>query len=220
MSSQPDQKFVVPSTGKPAKKRRSSTSLLAGAVLAVAVLGYGLTSWMTPSDRISEQEKAAIETQFASLKSLQLAPVQKQDVQSALQAMPLQPDARQALANTLLQSKIAERIENIRIQAQGSGAQGAAATSGTVALAEITLSDFASQDGDVVLVSSGGYEIEVALLNQLKPVTIPVDASGTITITGLRDGGGGITAAIHGPSGMVRLPVRSPGQAITIPVNL
>jgi hypothetical protein len=106
----------------------------------------------------------------------------------------------------------------VSLSVQGQAASGQVAP-GATALAEIQLYDFAAQDGDIVRVSSGGYQVEVTLLNDLTTVVVPVDASRTINVTGMRDGSGGITMGVRHVGGRLPVPVMSEGQNISIPVN-
>ncbi|MBN8498554.1 hypothetical protein [Accumulibacter sp.] len=178
----------------------SRLNLLLVTGLLIAGTGYAMTAWWNPlpADRVTEKEKAELITGFTHLRTIAVEQVKDHDVDAALDTMRLDPSLRQAMKHTL------DR------KAPGS--------SPTV-LARITVWDFASQDGDVVRLSSAGYAIDVALLNEPTIVTLPIDASQTIQITGAHDGGGGITLGVRNGAGKVSLPLITEGQAISLPVN-
>lgn len=168
--------------------------------LLVAGTGYGMTAWWNPlpADHVTEKEKAELITEFTHLRTITVERIKDHDVDAALDTMRLDPSLRQALKQTL--------------DKNNSG------LSPTI-LAKVTVWDFASQDGDVVRLSSAGYAIDAALMNEPTIITLPIDASQTIQISGTHDGGGGITLGVQSGAGKVSLPVMTEGQAISLPVN-
>jgi hypothetical protein len=82
----------------------------------------------------------------------------------------------------------------------------------------VTLWDNFDEDGDVVSIESGGVTITVPLSHSPTRVYLPYKTGGSLIVTGLRDGGGGITAAIDTASGSVPLPVMAVGQSIVLPL--
>lgn len=190
---------------KPAKegKTRKPAHWLAGLLVAAALVGgggYGLgTLWSpNPVDRLSDNEKAQLVTQFTKLDAIPVKRISPADESGALDSMRLEPAARQALKS------------NLAVPATGSP---------PATLVELQLWDFATQDGDIVKVSSAGYQIEVPLLKGPTTVVVPVDGTQSIELSGTRDGGGGITVGIQIDSGMVSLPVIAHGQTLKLPVR-
>lgn len=193
---------VSPKLAKEGKTRKP-THWLAGLLAAAALVGgggYGLGLLWSPSpvDRLSDEKKAQLVTQFTKLDAIPVKRIDPADVSGALDSMRLEPAARQALKSSLA------------VPATGSP---------PAVLVELLLWDFATQDGDIVKVSSAGYQIEVPLLNAPTTVVVPVDGTQTIELSGTRDGGGGITVGIQIDSGMVSLPVIAPNQALKLPVR-
>lgn len=87
-----------------------------------------------------------------------------------------------------------------------------------IQLATITLWDSFEEDGDIVSIKSAGFETTLQLTKAPVILTLPYQAGGTLTIGGLRDGGGGITAAIRWAGGEIVIPPFAEGATISIPV--
>jgi len=94
-----------------------------------------------------------------------------------------------------------------------------AADSGQLQLAWVTVWDNYAEDGDVVRISSQGYSAQVGLKNAPTTVVIPVTHAGSVQLTGVRDGGGGITAAARTAAGEIPFPPLNPGQTATLPLK-
>lgn len=185
------------------RKQRTSTSLTAifvSLVLAVTAGGYAMTSLWGPaqSDTVTSAQKAELVNQFTRIRSISIEQVKTDDLEQVLDGMRLDPVSRRALKQTL--EKPATPTENI-------------------ALAKIVLWDSMEQDGDIVRVASAGYSVDVPLLKQQTMVMIPVDGSRLVQLTGVTDGGGGITVGIQNGDGQVSLPVLSGGQVLSLPVS-
>lgn len=90
--------------------------------------------------------------------------------------------------------------------------------SGTSEVTSIVLWDNFDQDGDIVQVTTGEVSITVPLTHAMQTISIPYKPGQSLVITGIRDGGGGITAAISTHSGEAPLPVMAVGQSIEIPL--
>jgi hypothetical protein len=91
---------------------------------------------------------------------------------------------------------------------------------GQVQLAWVQAWDSMAEDGDVIQLTSAGYTVEVPL--RRAPVWLPLPVArvnAQVVVTGVRDGGGGITAALQTADGRVRLPVLAPGQTLTVPLR-
>ena len=94
-----------------------------------------------------------------------------------------------------------------------------AADSGQIQLAWVTVWDNSAEDGDVIKLSSQGYSSQVKLMHAPVTVVIPVTHAGTIQLTGVFDGGGGITAAAKTAAGEIPFPPLTPGQTLTLPLK-
>ena len=82
----------------------------------------------------------------------------------------------------------------------------------------LTLWDTHAEDGDVVLVSSEGLQQIVPIVHGKTRVAIPAPSTGVVNVTGVKDGGGGITIGVLSGSSRVRVPIMREGQVIGIPV--
>lgn len=81
----------------------------------------------------------------------------------------------------------------------------------------IVLTDSMDPDGDTVAIEAGGIVQHVVLSKAWMPVAVPLDGTGPIGITAVRDGGGGgITIAIATRGGPVALRIMLPGDRIEV----
>lgn len=185
----------------PSQKRNTRTML--AAIFLGLTLGAGslMTAFWGPSsaDDLSERDKAVLINEFSRAQAFQLAPVAAHEIDGALDMMRLSPDQRSALQTALNEQP--------------------AATSQKSSLGWIELWDFADQDGDVVRISSAGYQIDYPLLNAPARLAVPIDGTTTIKIVGVTDGGGGITLGLRSGAAAISLPVIQPGQSLTVPVT-
>lgn len=69
--------------------------------------------------------------------------------------------------------------------------------SSTADKSKIYVWDYAAEDGDYVQVLVDGAAVGDSFMIRNKPVELEVPSTGEIQILGTRDGGGGITYAIH-----------------------
>lgn len=92
-------------------------------------------------------------------------------------------------------------------------------TTGKNQVAEITVWDDVAEDGDVVLVSSGFIGQEIPIFHQPTKVVLPLVTGRPITLTGVKDGGGGITVAIANGNTALANPIMREGETITIPIK-
>jgi hypothetical protein len=180
---------------------------LAGTALVVG-LGYGISSlWGAYfTDNISEAKKAELVAGYTQMKAVSVDRVSEQEIEKALDTMRLLPDQRQQL-----RTKASEQSAKTSPEAGTAGDESS--------LVWITVWDFASADGDVVHISSAGYETNVTLLKVQTRIAVPVDASKTVKITGMHDGGGGITLGVKSGASPISLPVLGTGQTLTLAVS-
>lgn len=64
---------------------------------------------------------------------------------------------------------------------------------------ELLVWDYAAEDGDYIRVFVEDEPVTEAFVLTHKPVSLTVPATGLLQIRGIRDGGGGITCAVHVP---------------------
>lgn len=173
---------------------------LAVALAAAAVIGLGAlfgVGFVGSGDNVSADDLARIEREFAvaSQTPLMLGEVSKDQVPQKVSELGLAgPDAQRM-------------VEDIQ--------------SGKSRMLLLGLVDYAAEDGDIVSVSSGGLAVEVALFKGVNMVAIPVAGSGPaeVTVTGVYDGGGGITISGSGPNGQLPLPAMTVGQSVSFSVQ-
>jgi hypothetical protein len=92
--------------------------------------------------------------------------------------------------------------------------------SGQVRLAWLSLWDTHAQDGDILrFESSSSFPIEVMALNSKTTIAIPYPADGNVVVTGVKDGGGGITIALESGSAQIAWPTMQPGDNLDLPVT-
>lgn len=92
-------------------------------------------------------------------------------------------------------------------------------TAGKNKLTEITVWDDVAEDGDVVSLSTAGVRQEVPILHQPTKVFLPLVAGQPVVLTGVKDGGGGITVAIGNGNTPLANPVLQEGESLSIPVK-
>jgi hypothetical protein len=196
--------------------RKKSLIPLAAVVLAIALAGgYGLTRHFaaTPVDAVTQQEQTQRMQDFRRMAPLKVAPVPADRVRDAVTSMNLSAPDEQALRNDLQ-----------AVAGPGAAAQPAQQVKQpkpeVTRLIELVLWDSQAPDGDIVRLSSGGFTREVILAKSPTIVYMPYSGSGGVQVTGVHDGGGGITLGIKGSETSVMMPVLSVGQAITLPVRL
>ena len=196
----------------PTKKGRSKKSLwmraIAMSLIFVVGLGYGLSNLYNPSnsDNINAVEKQQLVDNFTKLKSIKVKAVEADELDSALDTMKLPPVERDSLRKAL--------GDYYQVPAPDTSPE----VNQTV-LAWLSVWDFATQDGDIIHISSAGYEIDVPLLKGITRIAVPVDASSTAKVTGTTDGGGGITLGIMSEASPVSFPVIGIGQTLLIPLS-
>lgn len=91
---------------------------------------------------------------------------------------------------------------------------------GQTRLIWVTLWDTVAEDDDVVEIESGGFHLNILLKNAIQRIAVPEPPSGTLNLSGVRDGGGGITVGMLSGTSPVNLPLMEVGQALGVPVIL
>ena len=198
------------------KPRKSSLSLaLITAALIIGLGGWGLTRFFddgnsggvpasTAADNLTQAEKDARAQQFAAVPRYALRRLDATEARSVIQNLPL-PDAQKAA--------LTENIAPATPAGQTQPAQPAWENGGQQ-MVELVLWDNVAEDGDVVQVSSLGYSQTITHAPQT--VYFPAQYDVPVTITGIHDGGGGITLGFTGSGQPVSLPVMAEGQVISL----
>lgn len=83
----------------------------------------------------------------------------------------------------------------------------------------ITVWDNMDEDGDVVSVSANGFTRTVPILHNPVTLAFPLTPGGSIAITGIRDGQGGITAGAQTQAGAIQFPPLNEGQTVHLRVR-
>ncbi len=178
---------------KASKTAKSFAGVVAGAVVGIGVLAgalYGFLSEGTPSGSAREGAFSAAGGQ------LQFASVPLAEIDMELQKSGLDPATREKLSN------------NLKNPASGNR------------LVMITLSDFADVDGDSLQLSAPGYSTIVNLTNATTVVPMIVSKNPTtMSIIGINDGGGGITASVSSTFGTLPIPTMQVGQKIDMVIR-
>ena len=178
-----------------------------GAIGVMRYSGGGYTAASAEADRVTQEQARDRARQFNASGPLELRLVTPSEMKQAIATMKL-PDAdRRALEDALAQQPIAA----------ASPSPGTAARQ-PARLAWITLWDTDAEDRDSVRIDSAGFSATVQLSNTPTTLAIPVPAQGVVNITGLHDGGGGITIGALSGGQRVLLPIMSVGQVLGVPV--
>ena len=183
--------------------------------LALLTLGAGaVLSWFFPpqsTDDVSSEERQTRQEAFLQMDHFKLAPIPAQQVDDQIKEMRLPPIEREALRQQLTSdgARAASTASSSAPQQQNA----------KLSLARVIVWDTHSQDGDVITVSSAGYQVQVLLTNAMQAVTIPSDGVSPVQFTGTKDGGGGITLGIRGAQGEFLMPILAEGQSLALPVS-
>lgn len=166
------------------------------AVALAAIIATGAIILMPTEESLTPAEEAARITAFEAAQPLRLEPVNLADPaerEEALTVMNLKPEERKALENNLL------------AKAEG--------------LVWLDVLDDCQEDGDIVNVKSSSFHQEVAIFHVPRRLAVTLaPGEKSIALTGIKDGGGGITVSVRVQGRIVPLPRLSPGQTMMIPV--
>ena len=87
-----------------------------------------------------------------------------------------------------------------------------------VKVGAITLWDNVAEDGDAVEVAGAGFTQKLTIMHKPTAYFVPFQQGGTVRITGLVDGGGGITLGVQTALGNQFLPPLAPGQVLELQI--
>ncbi|MDD2463358.1 MAG: hypothetical protein PHI97_05120 [Desulfobulbus sp.] len=185
--------------------KRSGLGLLLTIGSVILAAGFTLTTFFhqPAGDHLADAEKTRISTEFSKVGAIHLETVPIGKIQTAIESMGLDNAQQAALQQVVTNANRSQAVQQSK----------------EVRLMYLDLWDFATQDGDSVLVSSGGYQATVPLLKAPTKITIPVQTGQIIQVRGVQDGGGGITLGIKNGPNHVALPVLAPGQTLELPVS-
>lgn len=172
--------------------RRGLLAAAAVAVMAIAGATYFGMSGGPAEDNVSDQQKQAWAAGFLAARPFHVPRVTAAEIPAALALMQLPPAESQSLK---------AQIDNNQVK-----------------LIWVTLWDTMAEDGDTVQLDSGGYRTVVKLKNAMQKVAVPEPENGIITVTGVYDGGGGITVGMISGDQPVNLPIMDVGQVLAVPI--
>ncbi len=200
---EPAPQSPVPRAGPKKRRKASGLAMVLASLVVIGGLGFGMTHFWgdAPGDSISDARRQELTQNFLKASSVQLELVVEADIDKALASMNLKPEQARILKQELKKHATQPPDQ-------------------TTQLAWLDIWDFASQDGNVVHVSAAGFEMDVSMMNATTRVAVPVDASKAVLVTGVVDGGGGITLGLKSGTGELLLPVLAPGESLTVPVAL
>lgn len=168
-------------------------------VCAVGVILFGVWTFkpsaVPDTDILTNDEKTTILNEYDAIASFQVDRISNpQELQQAIKSMSLRSDKQH-----ILEKKIQEReIEMAWIQAR----------------------DNMAEDGDVLKFESQNYQVTATLTNKPVIFALPLSpGANQVKVTGVHDGGGGITASVITSSGATSVPIINQGMSYTLPVK-
>ena len=85
-------------------------------------------------------------------------------------------------------------------------------------LGRVVVWDNVDQDNDVISVSSGGLSTTLTLRSVPQTVILPYPKGGSLAVSGVQDGGGGITVGLELSTGPLPLPPLRVGEVRVLPL--
>ncbi len=164
------------------------------AAAVAAVIGISMLGGGGGDPDVSPAQKQAWAAAFAATPAFKLDRVKAAEMNGAIASMALPSEQER---------KVRTDVET-----------------GRTRLAWLSVQDVMAEDGDSVRVDSGSYSTTVTAMNALKRIVVPEPPSGIVNVTGITDGGGGITIAITSGGVPVNLPYLTVGQVVGVPVVL
>ena len=171
-----------------------------GSVAALALAAFLAFGGGPAADNVTNvetQDRTAAYQALVASSGLALSLVSAEDVDTAIAGMP----------DTVSEGQREQLRSDIN--------------TGRVKLAWLTLWDTHAEDGDILrFESTASLPIEVMALNAKTTIAIPYPADGNVVVTGVRDGGGGITIALESGAARIAWPTMAPGDTLTLPVSI
>lgn len=208
--------------------RMSSIGSIALALCMLAVLGLGverLTGVVglfpgEETDQVSDQQAGERGRAFSALESIELRRVGPAELDAAVASMKLPPLERDRFLEQIMPSHVVSSELGMGPPQASVAPPAVREASTTLRLAWITLWDTDAMDSDTVRFDSEGYSRTITLSKSPTTFAVPIPQSGVMNITGMRDGGGGITVGVMSGVRPVSLPIMSEGQVIGIPATI
>lgn len=183
----------------PEKKNRplAKVGLAIGAAVLALAVGGGIffNNSGPPPDQPTQSQIAEMKSSWEAAQRLGISLPSVQPGEEA-----------EALASTKLPEK-----EKAALQEEMSA--------GRASMVWVTVWDNMVEDGDVISLYSEGLTITVPLLKAPQRIAIPRPTGGVVNLTGIKDGGGGITLGLMSGPDQVLIPPLTPGQTVGIPVR-
>lgn len=196
------------SSGKSGGKLPLIGAALAALVAIAIVFSDSLPLLGGTADQVSAQEAQTLEQQFQTAQAALLAG-------SASMITPISPAD---LADPQQQEKIKAALQLDSAAEKEQLIQ--QAVRNTVQLGWITVWDNYAEDGDVIEIVANGVTQRVPIWNAPTTVVIPYSGPGAqVTIRGVVDGGGGITAAAETSQGGMPFPPLAVGQTRNLTIR-
>lgn len=207
-----------PSSALPITKSLLVTCALLSVIISGAYFAHG--SRFLPltrhGDYVTEEQTQERLAAFNALGPLQMTLVTDKDIPAAIDEMPLPEESKQALLTDIAKGSQTASDQPAALPVPAHEP----APANPLRLAWITLWDTDVEDGDVVRIDSQGYSRTVVLKKVPATFAIPIPVSGTINVTGIRDGdGGGITVGVASGPVTAVFPIMSEGQSLGLKVK-
>jgi len=224
----------------------ATKSLLTAIALCAGIGGAvffasGGSPWFAhrAGDVVDDAQKVERQNEFATIGPIYLAAMPESEVDVASQGMGLSSESRDVLLRQIKRqpSSLALAAVSTPPVAGADSAQNSALLAEPAKTAPepspmpetkahpplelvwITLWDTDAEDGDAVRITSQGYSRTISLTKAPVRYAIPVPASGTIEVTGIRDGeGGGITVGLASGASRAIFPIMSVNQTLGLRV--
>lgn len=170
-----------------------------GSVAALALAAFLAFGGGPVADNVTNaetQDRTAAYQALIASPGFELSLVSAEDVDTAIAGMPdtVSEDQREQLRSDI--------------------------NTGRVKLAWLTLWDTHAEDGDILrFESAASIPIEVMALNAKTTIAIPYPPDGNVIVTGVQDGGGGITIALESGAARIAWPTMAPGDTLNLPVT-
>jgi hypothetical protein len=89
---------------------------------------------------------------------------------------------------------------------------------GTLRLGMVKLWDSAAEDADMVRIVAAGFSQDILLRKEPQILYVPFSPGGSVRMTAVRDGGGGVTLGVETVLGPFLMPSLAVGQSVEVPV--
>ncbi len=185
-----------PKTTKPTQRQKSKFWLTALTLGSLAFGGWLFYPAAAPDvDDLTQDEIQQIQQTFEAKGHLEVERIKNpEEINQAITSMGLDPEKTQVLQ---------EKVDK-----------------GELEIAWLQAWDNMAEDGDVLQFQSQGYGVTATLTNQPVIFALPLlPGQNQVMVTGVYDGGGGITASVVTSAGATSVPVIQTGQSYTLPLR-